>query len=116
MARGKLGTVSNILAYCDLFPTRVAATDFHEPVESDIPALILLGAADTQTATSWGLHAAKSLENGEAVSFPETGHGAFRFSQCAKDIGAAFLSDPDDELNVGCTDDLRPAFVLPPTN
>lgn len=57
-------------------------------------ALILLGTADTQRATSWGEHAAETLENSQVVHFPETGHGAIRFSQCAKDVGAAFLNTP----------------------
>jgi pimeloyl-ACP methyl ester carboxylesterase len=113
VARGKWGTVTDLMANCDLFPTGQAPEGFHDPVESDIPALILQGTADTQTATSWGQHAAESLDNGQVVIFPETGHGAIRYSQCAKDIGAAFLNSPDGSLNTSCTEDLRPEFVPP---
>ena len=48
------------------------------------------------------------------VLFPETGHGAIRFSQCAKDVGAAFFNNPEGEVNTACTSDLLPQFVLPP--
>ena len=73
MARGKWGTVTNLMAYCELFPSGQEPKGFHDPVESDIPALILLGSADTQTATSWGQQAAESLEDSQVVLFPETG-------------------------------------------
>ena len=79
-----------------------------------IPTLLLLGTADTQTAISWGQHAAETLENSQVVIFPETGHGAINYSQCAKDIGAAFVNNPEGKLVTSCTVDLVPQFVLPP--
>ena len=114
VARGKWGTVSNLLENCDLFPTGQEPQGFHDPVESDIPAPILLGTADTQTAASWGQHAAETLDNSQVVLFPETGHGAIRFSQCARDIGAAFYNNPGGKLDTTCADDLLPVFKLVP--
>jgi pimeloyl-ACP methyl ester carboxylesterase len=113
VARGKWGTVTGLMANCELFPMGQEPEGFHDPVESDIPALILAGTADTQTATSWGLHAAETLENSQVVILPETGHGAIRFSQCAKDIGAAFFGHPEGEVNTECTKDLLPIFASP---
>ena len=111
---GKQQTVLNLLTSCQLFPTGQAVQGFHDPVESDIPALILLGTADTQTALSWGEHVAQSLENSAVIKFPETGHGAIRYSQCARDIGATFFNDPAGQINSDCTKDLLPLFELPP--
>lgn len=48
------------------------------------------------------------------VLFPETGHGAIRYSQCAKDIGAAFFNNLEAEIDTACIQDLLPQFVLPP--
>jgi hypothetical protein len=114
LGAAKLGTAQNLIASCQLFPTGLEPDDYHEPVTSDIPTLILLGSADTQTAISWGQHAAETLDNSQVVLFPETGHGAIRYSLCAKDIGAAFFDNPEAEINTACTVDLRPQFVLPP--
>ncbi|MCB0165730.1 MAG: alpha/beta fold hydrolase [Anaerolineae bacterium] len=114
LGTGKLATVQQLIAYCQLFPTGLEPESFHEPVASDIPTLLLLGTADTQTAISWGRHAAETLSQSQVVLFPETGHGAFRYSQCARDIGAAFFNNPEADLNTGCTDKLLPQFVLPP--
>lgn len=48
------------------------------------------------------------------VLFPETGHGAIRYSQCAKDIGAAFFNNLEAKIDTACIQDLLPQFVLPP--
>ncbi|MCB0060082.1 MAG: alpha/beta fold hydrolase, partial [Caldilineaceae bacterium] len=114
VARGKWGTVTDLLANCDLFPSGLEPEDFHEPVLSAIPTLVMIGTADTQTAGSWGVHAAETLENSQVVRFPETGHGAIRFSQCARDIAAAFLNGPQATLDTSCTELLAPQFELPP--
>jgi pimeloyl-ACP methyl ester carboxylesterase len=86
---------------------------FHDPVTADIPTLVMQGAFDTQTAPSWGALMAASLPRGRLVFLPETGHGTLAFSQCAKDIGAAFLEDPAAPLDDRCAAALTPAFLLP---
>jgi pimeloyl-ACP methyl ester carboxylesterase len=86
---------------------------FHDPVTAAIPTLVMQGAFDTQTAPSWGAMMASSLPKGQLVFLPETGHGALAFSQCAKDLGAAFLENPDAPFDASCTHALTPAFLLP---
>jgi pimeloyl-ACP methyl ester carboxylesterase len=87
---------------------------FHDPVASDIPTLVLWGYNDTQTSMQDALLAAESLGNAQAVGFPEAGHGALIFSACARDIGRAFIDRPGEPINTGCTEALKPRFVLPP--
>lgn len=86
---------------------------FHDPVKAAIPTLVMQGAFDTQTAPSWGEWMASSLPKGRLVFLPETGHGTLAFSQCAKDIGAAFLENPEAPINHACAGALTPAFLLP---
>jgi pimeloyl-ACP methyl ester carboxylesterase len=86
---------------------------FHDPVTAAIPTLVMQGAFDTQTAPSWGALMVESLPKGRLVFLPETGHGALAFSQCAKDIGAAFLENPEAPFDASCADALTPAFLLP---
>jgi pimeloyl-ACP methyl ester carboxylesterase len=86
---------------------------FHDPVTADIPTLVMQGTFDTQTAPSWGALMAASLPNGRLVVLPETGHGTLAFSQCARDIGAAFLENPAAPFGDSCAADLTPAFLLP---
>lgn len=98
---------------CDLF-TPVPQNDHHTPVTSDIPTLVLYGFNDTQTSSADAKDTAKHLGNARALGFPEAGHGALIFSQCAKDIGNAFIEQPQAELNTACIARLAPQWVLPP--
>jgi pimeloyl-ACP methyl ester carboxylesterase len=86
---------------------------FHDPVTAAIPTLVMQGAFDTQTAPSWGAWMVSSLPKGRLVFLPESGHGTLAFSQCAKDIGAAFLENPEALFDASCAETLTPAFLLP---
>ncbi len=86
---------------------------FHDPVTAAIPTLVMQGSMDVQTAPSWGALTASTLPKGQLAFFPESGHGALAFSQCARDIGAAFLENPEAKIDTSCTAALVPSFVLP---
>ncbi len=99
-------------ASCVPFPVRLRP-GFHDPVTADIPTLALSGLLDTQTAASLGPETARHLPRGQAIVFPETGHGALVFSQCARDLGVAFIENPSVPLDQSCVAGLAPSFVLP---
>lgn len=86
---------------------------FHDPVTAAIPTLVLQGSMDVQTAPSWGALTVSTLPRGRLAFLPETGHGALAFSQCARDIGAAFLENPGAEIDMSCVAALTPSFILP---
>ncbi len=104
--------VNGFYASCALFPKH-PRPGFHEPVTADIPTLVFSGLLDTQTATSWGPETARHLRRGQAIVFPETGHGALAFSQCARDLGVAFIENPTVALDQSCVVGLTPRFALP---
>ena len=80
---------------------------------SDRPVLSMNGELDTQTAGVWGELAVQDYSDAQVVMVPESGHGTIRFSQCAKDITAAFIDDPEGELDTSCVADLRLPMMLP---
>ncbi len=80
--------IGGFYASCELFPKHYRP-GFHDPVTADIPTLVFSGLMDTQTATSWGQETARHLPRAQAIVFPEAGHGALAFSQCARDLGVA---------------------------
>lgn len=98
---------------CPYIPPALPFPGFHDPVTSDIPSLVMYGFNDTQTATEEALLAAEGLSRSTALGFPEAGHAALVFSQCAKDIGMAFVERPTEALATGCIETLRPKFILP---
>jgi hypothetical protein len=82
-------------------------------VRADIPTLVFSGLLDTQTAASWGPETARHLPRGQAITLPETGHGALAFSPCARDLGVAFIENPTVPLDQSCVAGLTPRFALP---
>ncbi len=98
---------------CPYVTPALPRPDFHDAVRSDIPSLVLFGFNDTQTSTEEALLAAEGLSHATTLGFPEAGHAALVFSQCAKDIGLAFVERPGDPLATGCIDTLKPKWILP---
>lgn len=80
---------------------------------SELPVLSMNGELDTQTAGVWGELAVQNYSDAQIVMVPESGHGTIRFSQCAKDITAAFIENPESELDTSCIADLRLPVMLP---
>jgi pimeloyl-ACP methyl ester carboxylesterase len=98
---------------CPHIPPALPFPGFHDAVKSDIPTLVMYGFNDTQTSTEEALLAAEGLSRATVLGFPEAGHAALVFSQCAKDIGLAFVERPGEPLATGCIERLKPVFILP---
>jgi hypothetical protein len=75
--------------------------------------MVVYGLNDTQTSSADARHAAKTLPRSQVIEVPEVGHGAIIFSQCAKDIGMAFIERPEKAADTACLAGLKPKFVLP---
>jgi pimeloyl-ACP methyl ester carboxylesterase len=108
-----LRAIETIYAACDAFDQHLPRPDFHEPVTSNLPVMVLSGLADTQTSWRWGPEAAETLPNAQTFVFPGAGHGVFQFSACARDMTVAFIHAPDHPVPDGCIASLEPNFFLP---
>ena len=102
------------LKLCNYVSPSLPMPEFHDPVTSDIPTLVLYGWNDTQTSMAAAQLAVSTFKYGRILGFLEAGHGALLFSQCAKDIGLAFIDRPDAPLATNCIDRLKLKWVLPP--
>jgi len=84
------------------------------PVSSSVPALILQGAYDKPTPVYMGQTANSELENSTYVLIPQQGHGTWSQTEsCVGQIAAAFVQDPEAELDLSCLDARQPQWVLP---
>jgi hypothetical protein len=106
------GMTAAMYGPCSEF-TRHPRPGMNDPVTANIPTLVMQGALDNQTAPSWGPVLVATLPRGQLARMPESGHGTFIFSQCSRDIGAAFLDNPEAPVDTSCSADLIPAFLLP---
>jgi len=114
LGQGRLVAAQQAYALCSFWPVEPAPASEHTPVNSTIPTLVFQGRYDVQTNSDMGRMMMEGLSNGTFVELSSTGHGAIVYSQCAKDIGVAFVNDPDRVPDTSCTADLFPEFVLPP--
>jgi pimeloyl-ACP methyl ester carboxylesterase len=100
------------MATCDLFEKH-PRENWTTVGSTDRPVLAMNGELDTQTAGYWGELAVQNYSNATNLMFPESGHGTIRYSQCAKDITAAFIEDPEGEIDTSCIAGLRLPVMMP---
>ena len=97
-----------------------ANPDIKEPVNSDIPALILSGAYDVQTPDFWAQSTKQNLSNSYYFLFPSGGHGNLgnKTSQspshkCGYTLGKAFIKNPHTSPPDTCIHKLTiPNFLI----
>ncbi|MBW3568064.1 MAG: alpha/beta hydrolase [Proteobacteria bacterium] len=99
-------TVDFIRAVCDAWPSRAMPPDFHRPVTSDVPVLLLSGEADPVTPPDNAKAVAKHFSNSRHLVAPGQGHG-IAWRGCAPKLMATFLADRDPQgLDAACLEKL----------
>lgn len=107
--------VAAILAQCEPWPRGVLPDDFHRPVVSDRPVLILSGEFDPVTPPRYGDQVLKSLSRARHLVAPNTGHIAM-LRGCLPRLAAEFIETLDPQgLDAGCLERIPPvpAFLTP---
>ncbi len=87
---------------CAIWKVAPLGSYVDNPVESDIPTLILSGEMDPITPPSFGEEAAKYLRQGYAYTFPGVGHGVIGGGECPQSMMQAFLENPWQRPNDSC--------------
>jgi pimeloyl-ACP methyl ester carboxylesterase len=97
------------LAYriCEVWKAESAEATANQPVESEVPTLILSGEFDPITPPAWGFQAAETLENAFAYVFPGIGHGASVADPCPMSMMIGFLEDPQQEPEASCIAEMK---------
>lgn len=80
----------------------------NEPVESDVPTLVMSGSYDPITPPRWGQAVADRLQTAYFFEFPDAGHGVIPSSACAERLAEQFLDDPEEQPDAACLDRLGP--------
>ena len=105
--------VEQIKAQCGLWPHGTAPPDFHAPLRSDKPVLILSGARDPVTPPKYGEEIMPGLSNARQLVLKGQGHAVLGRG-CMPKLIEQFIDHPDPKgLDAGCLDRLgpTPAFV-----
>jgi pimeloyl-ACP methyl ester carboxylesterase len=101
-------------AQCALWPKGAMPADFHQPLASKVPALVLEGEFDPVTPPRYGEEVVKHLPNGRLFVLRGQGHNVIG-AGCMPKLVAQFLDTADAKaLDGKCLDDL--AYVQPFTS
>ena len=100
-------------AQCEVWPRGARPADFHTPVQSDKPVLILEGEWDPVTPPRYGEAILKGLPNGRLLVARGQGHSVLGRG-CLPRVAARFVETIDAKaLDAGCIADFgpTPAFI-----
>jgi pimeloyl-ACP methyl ester carboxylesterase len=101
--------VDGMAAICAIWPRGPVDRDFHSPLDSDVPALLLSGEFDPATPSSYGAEAAKGFRNGLHVIVPGQGHGQIA-QPCVQRLVRQFLdAGAAAGLDTACIETIEPA-------
>jgi pimeloyl-ACP methyl ester carboxylesterase len=106
--------VEDFVRACRHWPAASLPADYHEPVRSDVPVLILSGGIDPATPPRHGDLVAATLPNAKHAVAPNLAHGVSSHG-CAPRLIEKFVRTADARgLDTGCLARIpRPLFVLP---
>jgi pimeloyl-ACP methyl ester carboxylesterase len=101
-------------ALCAGWPRGPIDADFHAPLASKVPALLLSGTADPVTPVSFGDEAARGFKDAVHLKLKDQGHGQL-VQPCMDRVMADFLQQAGGKLHLDtkCLDHLQaPPFFL----
>jgi pimeloyl-ACP methyl ester carboxylesterase len=103
--------VRNMLEPCQVWPRGTVPEGYREPVNSNVPTLLLSGELDPITPPTWGEEAKKTLSNSRHVVVPGVGHNTTGLG-CIQSLMADFVKQGSLEgLKLACGPELtRPPF------
>ncbi len=98
---------------CSIWPKAEIPSDFHQPVTSDVPVLLIAGEVDPASPLRLAEQAAETLSNSTLVKVANRSHWGLRGEECVEGIVNAFLrSASGDGIDLHCAAELeRPAFT-----
>jgi len=99
-------------AVCDVWPRGVVDRDFHAPLQSDVPTLILSGGNDPVTPAAYGARALTSFRHGRHLVLKGQGHGQL-MTGCMPRLATEFIDRAATSFDTRCLDAISPApFML----
>jgi len=112
-ANALLGNVliDAIRAQCEIWPHGIRAADFHAPLKTDKPVLVLEGELDPVTPPRYGEQVVKNLSNARLLVAKGQGHNVIGRGCLPKLVGEFVDKLEPKQLDAKCVDALGP---MPP--
>lgn len=102
------GQVDSLIALCKVWPHGPIDSDFHAPLSSNVPALLMSGGNDPVTPVRFGKQAATGFKRGVHLVLAGLGHGQLT-APCVDRLMSQFVERADARsLDVSCTRAVKP--------
>jgi hypothetical protein len=109
-------TPQSLLDLCQSWNVEPLDSSVDQPVQSDIPTLVLSGGFDPITPPEYAADAASTLSKNYNYVFPTGGHGQMLSDDCADGMILSFLENPTHEPDSSCIDpQATPEFLTSAT-
>jgi pimeloyl-ACP methyl ester carboxylesterase len=94
---------------CEIWPRGKVTAQFHEPVKSDVPVLLLTGNRDPVTPPSYAQQTALHFSNSLVLTAEGLGHGVTS-NYCMREIAADFMEQGSTKnIDTTCVAAIKPA-------
>ncbi|NNE05213.1 MAG: alpha/beta hydrolase [Xanthomonadales bacterium] len=94
---------------CEVWPAGQVPQGFHEPVESDVPVLLVSGQRDPVTPPHYAARVAETFPNSVNLVARGQSHSVLR-NVCLRDIATEFIKNGGiEDLDTSCVEDIRPS-------
>lgn len=99
--------IETIREQCALWPKGQVPEDFHQPIASNTPVLLLSGERDPVTPPIYGDRAARQFSNSLHLVAGGQGHSVITHP-CLREVATAFIAAADVEaLDTGCVEKIQ---------
>jgi len=101
--------IQNLKEICSVWPAGDIPAGFHDPVQTDLPVLLLSGEADPVTPPENAERVARSLPNSLSLVAAGQGHNVI-FRGCLPNLAYEFIeADSLDDLDTTCVQAIAPS-------
>ncbi len=106
-------SVEQFLQVCDIFDVEPIDAGFTQPVQSDVPTLVLSGEFDPVTPPEYAAQAVETLGNNYNYVIPVGGHSQLTSGECQDSIVIQFMNNPDRAPDTSCIAAMEMSFSTP---
>lgn len=94
---------------CSVWPRGEVPEGFHDPVESDVPVLLVSGERDPVTPPQYAAQAAETFSNSVNLVARGQSHSVLR-NMCLREIATEFIAAGSiADLDVSCAEEIQPS-------
>ena len=108
-----LGTPDSMFQSCKIWGVPAGPAVENQPVNSNVPTLVVAGQFDPITPPAWGKLAASTLSKSTVIDVPAAGHGPSLSVECPQSIVLAFIDNPTAAPDTSCLAKTKLTFSVP---